>query len=163
MTILFVAAMALSPSPAGAHAELDTITPADGSAVNALPTAVQLRFTEPVTSPYAVSVTGPSGRQLVDGRPAVVGERLVQKLASRSDGPGAYTVSWQVTSEDRHLVHGVSTFTLRGAGAEATGTATDPVAAARRPLVLALGAGLLLLLCVAIGGIGRLSRESSGG
>jgi copper resistance protein C len=157
---LLLLTFALAPVPAGAHAELDTITPANGSSVDAWPAAVQLRFTEPVTSPFAMSVTGPSGRQLVTGQAAVVGERLVQKLVSGSDGPGTYTVAWQATSVDRHLVYGVSTFTLSGAGAKAAGATTGPDPAGDRALVFGLGAGLLLLLSVAVAGIGRLSQEA---
>jgi len=159
IVVLALGAGLVAPAPASAHAELDTISPADGSSVEILPTAVQLRFTEDVATPAAVSVTGPSGAQLVDGEPAVLGDRLVQKLDDRSDGPGAYTVAWQATSQDGHLVYGVSTFTVAGSGVAANGSVTGSGTTGHKALVLGLGVGLLLAMCLALAGIGRVSRE----
>jgi methionine-rich copper-binding protein CopC len=162
-TLLLTAVVLLgltSAGPAAAHAELESMTPTDGSAVDAMPKAVQLRFTEGVTSASAVSVVGPSGRELSAGRPATLGKVLTQKLSGTPDGPGGYTVRFQVTSEDGHLVYGAATFTVTGDGPGAAALAAGDDGPAQ-PVVLFLGLVLVLLLALTGAGIGRLARQES--
>jgi methionine-rich copper-binding protein CopC len=160
-SLLLVAVVLLgSAGPAAAHAELESMSPTDGSAVDAMPRAVQLRFTEGVTSASTVSVVGPSGRELSTGRPATLGRVLTQKLSGTPDGPGGYTVRFQVMSEDGHLVYGAATFTVTGDGPAASLGAESGGPA--QPVVLLLGLVLVVLLSLTGAGIGRLVRQESG-
>jgi methionine-rich copper-binding protein CopC len=164
-TLLLAAVVLLglagTAGPAAAHAELASMTPTDGSAVDAMPPAVQLGFTEGVTSASAVSVIGPSGRELSTGRPATLGKVLTQKLSRTPDGPGGYTVRFQVMSEDGHLVYGAASFTVTGDGPGAAALAADGGGPAQ-PVVLLLGLVLVVLLALTGAGIGRLARQESG-
>ena len=154
--------LVLPAVPALAHAELASMNPADGGTVEAMPRALQLRFTEGVTAPAALTVIGPSGRELTAGDAATLGRVLTQRLSGTSDGPGAYTVRFQVMSEDGHLVYGSASFTVSGAGGTAAAAATDERGVSQ-PTVLLLALGLLMLLAITGAGIGRLSGDTSGG
>lgn len=153
-----------SPSPALAHAELTSTEPADGTSVDSLPRAVVLRFTEGIRAPAAVTVVGPSGRQVAAGAPAVLGHVLTQRLSSRTDGPGGYAVRFQVMSDDGHLVYGATTFTVSGGGAASRAAVFDGAGpGVGQSTVLALGLALLASLGLAAAGIGRLVGERSDG
>jgi methionine-rich copper-binding protein CopC len=152
------ATLTLAP-PAQAHPEVVSVTPRDQGTLDAPPDAVRVEFTEEVSLPAAVSVVSPAGAELASGSAAVLGDQLTQGLSD--GGSGTYTVLWQVTSADGHLAHGLSSFTVRGAGGSAGG-----VAGAERlsqPAALGVGLGLVLLLSLAAVGVGRLSRETVGG
>jgi len=100
--------------PAWAHATLLSVDPRSGSTVDVRPQAVTLRFSESVDPPAAVAVTGPSGQQVGVGAPAVLGERVSQRLLSADTGPGEYVVRYQVLSSDGHVVTGTTDFTVSG-------------------------------------------------
>lgn len=154
-----VAALA-GAATAHAHAELLTVNPADGSMLNALPAAVELTFSEPVGRPADIVVLGPDGAALPTGDVVTldaVASVTIDPGASAS--PGWYTISYQVTSADGHLVSGTTSFMLHasgdtsmGAGAPVAGgavsagdpTDADPIVVAA--LVLALAAGLTVAL-----------------
>ena len=100
----------LFASPAAAHAELVSITPANGARLASPPTQVQMTFTESVNL-----VDG--GIRLVDGRgatvptsdPTVNGHTVTWPMpAGLSEG--AYVVTWRVVSADGHPVSGASSF-----------------------------------------------------
>jgi methionine-rich copper-binding protein CopC len=152
-----------SPAPALAHAELTSTDPADGGSVDAMPRAVQLRFTEGVRAPSAVTVVGPSGRELTAGEPATLGKVLTQRLSRTSDGPGGYAVRFQVMSEDGHLVYGATTFRVSGGGPGGAAGVFDEDTGAAQPTVLLLGLALLAMLGLAAAGLGRLVREQADG
>jgi len=60
-------ALLLAPVRASAHAELVESDPADGAVLTEAPAAVTLTFTESVTDPAYVVVTGPDGGQAAEG------------------------------------------------------------------------------------------------
>ena len=164
--LVALAVLLWSAAPASAHAELASTNPPDGGSVDAMPRAVELRFTEGVTAPAAVLVVGPSGRELTLGDPVTFGARLSQRLIESTDGPGAYAVRFQVMSQDGHLVYGATSFTVSGEGSSdtaATGDGDRIGSVVSRPDVLLLGLGLLMLLAITGAGIGRLAREQTGG
>jgi methionine-rich copper-binding protein CopC len=152
-----------SPTPVLAHAELASTDPADGSSVEAMPRAVELRFTEGVRTPAAVTVVGPSGRAVTAGAPATLGKVLTQRLSRTTDGPGGYAVRFQVMSEDGHLVYGATTFTVAGGGPAGAAGLFDDGSGVTQPTVLLLGLALLALLGFAAAGLGRLVREQADG
>ncbi|HEX5521880.1 MAG TPA: copper resistance CopC family protein [Pedococcus sp.] len=97
---------------ASAHAALTSMTPAAGSTVTVSPPAVVLKFSEPVSSSFAVvTVTDRAGASVVAGRPAVDGSRVTQPL--RRLGSGTYSVSFRVVSADGHPVSDTAAFTIR--------------------------------------------------
>lgn len=100
------------PSSAGAHAYLETSTPADGAVVDAAPRALTLVFTEDVVPQYArVAVVGPGGRNLA-AVPRVAGRDVV--VALRPGSAGSYTVRWRmVAGADGHVTEGAFSFGVR--------------------------------------------------
>lgn len=163
LVAILLTLLAGSAEPATAHAELTSTEPADGSSVDAMPSAVVLRFTEDIRAPAAVTVVGPSGREVTAGEPATLGQVLTQKLSPRTDGPGGYAMRFQVMSDDGHLVYGATTFTVSGgAGAGAAGR-LDDVGGVGQSTVLLLSLALLATLGLAGAGIRRLTAEPTGG
>lgn len=150
-------------SPALAHAELDSTVPADGSSVDVMPRAVVLRFTEGIRAPAAVTVVGPSGREVTAGDPVTLGPALSQKLSPRTDGSGQYAVRFQVMSDDGHLVYGATTFTVSGGGRHGAATLFDDGSGVDQPAVLLLVLALLGTLGLAAAGIGRLAKGPTDG
>src|SRR5512138_2233569 len=73
----------IGAGPAAAHADLEKISPADGTTVNAPPSVVVLTFSEDVSSTFAVvQVKGPGGQSVSQGRPQVQGAVVTQPLAA---------------------------------------------------------------------------------
>lgn len=113
-------------SPAAAHASLLSSNPADGAALEALPSEVVLTFSEPISEPAYVVVNSPDGEQLAAEEVEVDGAEV--GVAVEGDGgQGSYTAAFRVVSEDGHPVTGQIDFTV-GAVDEASpsdaGTAT---------------------------------------
>ena len=110
-----------------AHAELLEITPADGALLDAAPTEVVLRWSEPV------SITGGSARVLDDTAAVVSGEAVVVDGAlvtipiTGELADGTYTVAWDVISEDSHPISGATVFYV---GAPSTAGPVDAQAGA---------------------------------
>ena len=102
-------ALFADPEAGAAHAELISITPADGEVVDVAPAEVVLTFSEPV------SLTGGSVRVLDDAAKDVVtattleNETVTVALAAGL-ADGTYTVVWEVVSVDSHRIGGASVF-----------------------------------------------------
>jgi copper transport protein len=92
------------------HAGLAASSPADGAALAAPPTSIELRFTEPVT-PVAVRLFAGSAPAV--SLPAPQSTRDVVQLALPPDlGEGLYVVSFRVISMDSHPVGGSIVFAV---------------------------------------------------
>lgn len=144
-----------------AHAELVSVDPLDGAMLTALPESVELTFSEPVGKPADIVVLGPDRQPLPSGEVSTI-----DTVASVALDPGIapaegwYTISYQVTSADGHLVTGTSTFMVHVSGSTAmppapggavagTSTSADPF------VVAALAIGAAVLLVVALGAVRR--------
>lgn len=119
--------------PAAAHAGLADSTPRDGDSVATLPSAVDLTFTEDVSSPAFVVVRDAAGVAVSDGDPTIDGAVVTQTLATADAQPGVYTLAYRVVSSDGHPVSGELTFTVESAAPEPTPAPTaeptpDPTA-----------------------------------
>ena len=102
-------AVVLGYGTAAAHAELVSITPADGEVVDVAPPNVVLTFSEPV------SLTGGSVRVLDDGANDVATATTLENETITVDlaeglAEGTYTVVWEVVSVDSHRISGASVF-----------------------------------------------------
>lgn len=108
-------------APAGAHAVLETLSPAPESVLDDAPREVVLTFSESISIPQdAVRVFDPSGRQLRGVDPTAHG-RTLRATLPRLPTDGSYTVAWKAVSGDAHAVSGAYLFHLR------TATLTEPV------------------------------------
>jgi copper transport protein len=110
--VLAVAAAALIlPGSALAHVTLISSEPITQSRVDAPPTEVRLRFSQPVTiTSNAVQVLAPDGTVLSGtSRTEDEGYVVVAPVSRLVDGTG-YTVRWRVIGEDGHSPAGVFTF-----------------------------------------------------
>jgi methionine-rich copper-binding protein CopC len=109
-TVLVAGLVAMSAVPAAAHDQLLSTDPADGSTLDAAPTAVTLVFSEDVLDiSTTVVVTGPAGDMPV--QVAVDGSTVTATLTG--DQPdGAYTVTWRIVSSDGHPVQGAFGYAL---------------------------------------------------
>ncbi len=107
-----VAALALWASPAAAHAELLASDPADGSVLDAAPSAITLQFTEGVAvQPDGVRVLDDEGERVDAGTATATGSSVEVPI---DDGlaQGSYVVAWRVISADGHPVRGAFTFSV---------------------------------------------------
>lgn len=105
--------LTLSAAPAGAHAELESSTPADGERLFASPGEVELVFTSGVEADLGgVRVVASDGRRVDDG---AVRQRDSRRLTVGLDpelDDGTYLVSYRVTSDDGHVVTGGVVFAV---------------------------------------------------
>lgn len=139
------------PGRAEAHAVLLGTVPEDGAAhaAGAPPTAIELRFGEPVGI-LRLGLVGPVGR--IDLRPAAtVDGGTVRAPLPPGLGPGAYALDWRIRSTDAHPVAGLTAFTV----GEVSAVPDRPAVAADVAGSLAglVRAGALLLLLGAAGGV----------
>src|SRR3954470_21894742 len=106
---LVLVALALLPAAAGAHATLQSTTPANGTALKAAPKQVLFRFSEPVEGSFgAVRVFDAKGERVDDDKafhPGGDGKRLGVKLQPGL-ARGSYTATYRVVSADSHIVSG---------------------------------------------------------
>jgi copper resistance protein C len=98
-------AVVLGPaSPAWAHSQLVSMSPADGSTVSVAPTQVVLTFNENIQDiGDAVVVTGPDGKRVDDGPPVILDADATERVHPLTFR-GHYTVSYRVVSADGHPV-----------------------------------------------------------
>lgn len=106
----FLAAMLVMAAPAAAHARLLSSAPAQGEVLKALPSAIELRFTEEIGQPAAIVVEAPDGGPTSVGRTEVSSRSASVRLANREAMEGTYVASYQVTSRDGHTISGTVSF-----------------------------------------------------
>jgi methionine-rich copper-binding protein CopC len=156
-----VAAMLAGASTAWAHAVLEGSSPTDGAVLAELPTAVTLQFDEVVGKPADLTVIDPSGNEVPGGDFTIVDHILQKPLAAQTDAmQGTYTVSYQVTSLDTHLVSGSIEFSVGRPGPPA-GIAGTPVLKGDVTTVLMLVALLVWSLGIGVFVIRRLARAAA--
>ncbi len=121
--VIALAALALLPQAASAHATLDTTTPERGARLDAAPDQVTLRFSEGVEANFgAVRVFDTDGNEVQTGRTFHPGDRG-REVAARLKpglGDGGYTVTYRVVSADSHPISGGFVFVVGDAVAPST-------------------------------------------
>lgn len=128
--VVFLGGLALvvgAAGTAGAHDQLLSSTPPDGTVLAAAPGSIELVFNQPPIALGAeVAITGPDGDVTVDEL------ELVDASVSQPLPPGLpngdYAVAWRVTSSDGHPISGTSTFTVAGSLSPAASAGPEPVA-----------------------------------
>ena len=137
--------------PASAHAFLVSSTPQPGERLEASPSSITLRFSEPVAGGEHIVA------KAANGNPVALGsiQRLEGGLVIQASLPrlqdGVYVVSWQVVGNDGDVTLGEYAFAVGGAGPlpalqlQTGGEISWPAAAARWLLLggLLLGFGAL--------------------
>jgi copper resistance protein C len=123
----------IGASPAAAHNSLTGSDPKDGARLEAAPAQVRLTFLaklDPKTT--KVTVTGPGKVSAAAGEPRFEGK--VVEVDFTAGAAGAYTVAYQVASDDGHPIKGDISFTLTvGAPAPATPEPTPAASSAPAP------------------------------
>jgi len=115
-----VLALVVLARPAGAHATLLSTEPVADNRVDTTPTAVELRFSEPVAvTDGGLRVFAPGGGGRADRATQRVENGHVLRAELNDAGIGTYTVAWRVTSDDGHTITGSFVFHVRTVTGEA--------------------------------------------
>jgi len=93
-----------------AHAHLESSTPADGSTLNAVPAAIEMKFSEPARLTALWIQRDQEPRQAVKSLPTSTDRVL--RVALPTLTPGTYSVTWRVLSADGHVASGAVHFTI---------------------------------------------------
>ncbi len=154
------AALVITAGTAGAHAVLETSSPANGATLSEVPDLVELVFSENIGEPAALEVIGPDGASVTGGEVEVAGDTLRRTFDPSASPAGAYTISYQIMSADGHVIAGSLAFTVGGDGATGAPAAGPPVSTsdptdADPAVVIALAAVLAAALLIALGTIRR--------
>lgn len=171
VAVATLAALAVA-APASAHDSIVSSTPAPDEQLTAAPTEVVLGFSNNLlsldaNSGTAMTVVDDSGKDWVDGAPAVSADTVTVSLADGMPN-GAYTVTWQVVSSDGHPTSGEYSFSVAAPEASAAPSATpsesagpekssqpsrsaEPVEQAdATPWPLLIGLGLVVLAAIVV-------------
>jgi copper transport protein len=116
--------LVLFAPPAAAHAELVSITPANGVQLARPPSEIKLTFTESVNLVSdGIRLLDPVGATVPTNGPTVKGQSVYLPIpANLPDGP--YVLTWRVVSSDGHPITGASSFGIGTAPAPVPGSAT---------------------------------------
>lgn len=134
--LVFLAVLGWS-NPAGAHADLISTTPTQGSTVDEAPPVVVMTFTESVVvGDGGVRLLDPDGDPVAGTSASAAGSEVrieVPELAEQ----GTYTVDWKAVSADGHPVRGAWVFSV---GSEAGGADVSLGTVGQSPALTALRA-----------------------
>ena len=127
VALLTLAVVLVTSGPAGAHTRLRSSDPSAGSVVATAPTAVTLRFAEPVAAADGAAHVYDDHYERVDEGQvlAVEGTSDSLRIPLRPGlAKGTYVVVWQASSADTHPVTGSFRFSV-GAPTPVQGTPPD--------------------------------------
>src|SRR5690606_2053280 len=114
-----VSALLLSATPAWPHADLKSVTPADGAALKVQPESVAIEFTATIEDTVKeATLLPPSGKPIEDAWKAD-GSRITITVPAEPT-PGTWGIQWRVLGGDGHPLTGSTTFVVGGSG-EAAG------------------------------------------
>jgi methionine-rich copper-binding protein CopC len=128
-----------------AHDSLKSSSPARNATVSGVQT-IELEYSARVRFPLVVLRTA-AGKTIQLGEPQADGPKVRTAVPTQLAG-GPYVIAWRVVSSDGHPIEGEIPFTVKGAAASATASATDAAPAApatsaesTRPAAAAQGGG----------------------
>ena len=135
-TLLLGAGLTLAvATPAQAHDELVSSSPAAESTITGSPTEITLSFSGELIAGMqsaAVDVIAPDGKNIATDAPAEDGTSITQQLAPNPPA-GMFTVRWKVVSSDGHPISGEYTYTVAPTDAVASRPAATPSTAPQTP------------------------------
>ena len=112
IALLFAGMVFFGTTPAAAHADFVSMTPAAGSTVSEL-SVVTLTFSEDITAlGSAVVVLDPNGLEIQSG--LTVQGAAVSVPVNQPTVAGTYTVNYRVVSVDAHVIEGSQTLVYDG-------------------------------------------------
>nr|WP_218853284.1 copper resistance protein CopC [Microbacterium immunditiarum] len=127
--LLALSSLALVATPAAAHDELTSASPAADESVEGVPAEVRLVFSgvlSPEAGATAVDVVDGAGASIADGAPVVEENTVTQALDAASGASGAIRVLWRVVSGDGHPISGEYTFTVSAPPSPTETTTAEP-------------------------------------
>lgn len=158
---MVVAATLATTTPASAHDQLISSTPAEGEQLVSAPENVSMTFSgdlivlDSSMTGALVMVVDDSGRDWVTGELDVQGSTVTAQLEAGMPIAG-YQVRWQVVSEDGHPIAGVIPFTIGDAepmALDGTGaSASDEETSDTEDQIADESSGTLRMLLIGAGG-----------
>jgi methionine-rich copper-binding protein CopC len=118
LLLAFPALLLLAPAAVLAHAELDTVTPADKSTVQGSPTEIVMTFVQDLDpAKSSIRIVDAAGSVIVQGGTVPAGRPREMDLAIDTPlAPGAYQIRWiTFSSEDGERDSGTTSFTVEAA------------------------------------------------
>ncbi len=113
---LILLACVLLPTPAAAHLQLESSSPAKGATVRSSLTEIRITFTQGVEPRYtSVTLLDNAGNALALGTLVPVGEGKTRDFVYRLTHPvvsGDFVVQWKTAGADGHVVSGSFDFTV---------------------------------------------------
>jgi copper resistance protein C len=145
VSILFTLLAALAPGVALGHAELATVSPADGSSVETPPSEIVMTFTEPLDpAKSSIRLVNTNSKVVAEGSTVDASDPKTMRLDLPDLPTGTYTARWTSSSAlDGDLDHGTTSFTT-GAIGPSPGS-PQPTAASVAPSVAVSGAASALV------------------
>ena len=135
LVALSLALAALIPATVLAHADLDTMTPADGSTVDVAPTEIVATFTQDLDPPRSSLVVVMGGAEIASGGEVDPAEPRRMTLGLPPLEPGVYEVRWTTFSAEdgEGPERGTTTFTVTPPPPTPAPTPTPPPSATPAP------------------------------
>ncbi|MDQ3877440.1 MAG: copper resistance protein CopC [Actinomycetota bacterium] len=113
LALALTAVIALVPTAAFSHAELDTSTPGAGSTVASVPSQTTLSFTEEPAASSVIQVFDGCHKDVNSGQ-NVSGKTITVTLAESAQ-PGDWKVTWKsISADDAHAERGSYSFAVSG-------------------------------------------------
>lgn len=98
---------------AGAHAHLESSTPAKGARLDKAPDHVQVKFDSPVEPAFSKLEVTNGDDETVSEQSEVADDKRSIKARLSDLQPGTYQVSWQAVAQDTHRTEGVYQFRIK--------------------------------------------------
>jgi methionine-rich copper-binding protein CopC len=106
-----VGLLVLAVGPAFAHSNLKSVSPPNGSVLDAAPEKIVLTFTAKVLPDFTQVAVNCEGKDLTDlPKPTTVDDTVRQPIGAAASG--ACTLTFRIVSADSHPISGQSTFTV---------------------------------------------------
>lgn len=105
--------LGLVSSVAGAHAHLESSTPAKGERLDKAPDQVQVTFDSPVEPAFSKLEVTNEADETVSEQSEVADDKRSIKAELADLQPGTYQVAWQVVAQDTHRTEGVYQFQIK--------------------------------------------------
>lgn len=115
LKLFAVVALLALVNAAGAHAQLQRTSPAEGSVIQTPPTHLVLSFSEPTRLTVLSLQKKNTPPQALKPLPTAAAKEISVALPPLT--PGAYAASWHGVGADGHVISGLLHFSLAAAGA----------------------------------------------